>query len=66
MSPPAEPSPFPWDDVLAAAFGLLRWPPDAVWRATPREIAWALGARTAPGAPSRDELRALMADFPDT
>ena len=58
-------TPFPWDDVLAAAFGLLRWPPETVWRATPRELALALGRRAAPAAPARADLEAMMRAFPD-
>ena len=52
------------------AFGLsvLRWPPDAFWRATPRElIAAATGLRGGPpaAAPSAQEFAALMRAFPD-
>ena len=65
MSPGAA-TPFPWDDVLAAAFGLLRWPPETVWRATPRELALALGRRASPAAPGRAELDSLLRAFPDT
>ena len=42
MSAETEPRPFPWDEVMALAFGVLRWPPETVWRATPRELAAAL------------------------
>ena len=42
MSQETEPQPFPWDEVMALAFGVLRWPPETVWRATPRELAAAL------------------------
>jgi len=51
--------------VLACLLGRLRWRPDDIWRATPREIAFALG-RGAPAGMNRTELRALLARFPDT
>lgn len=66
MSGPAEPLPFPWDEVLGAAFRFLRWSPDQVWRATPRELALALGAGPArAGPPQADDLRRLLELFPD-
>lgn len=58
---------FPWDEVLAFGLGVLRWPPDVLWAATPREIA-AAAAGLAPvraEAPGRDAMAALMAAFPD-
>lgn len=61
----AEPSPFPWDDVLAVALGLLRWRPDDLWRATPRELAAALGRSRDAGPVGRTELADLMRLFPD-
>ena len=59
--------PFPWDLVLHLAFRVLRWPPDVAWRATPREIAWALApfGEADRRAPGRDDLFALMRVFPD-
>ncbi|HMO29748.1 rcc01693 family protein [Enterovirga sp.] len=63
MSEAASPSPFPWDEVLALLLGRLRWRPEDVWRATPREVAAALGGGGSPMR--RSELRALMARFPD-
>ncbi len=67
MSAEAEPRPFPWDEVLALALGVLRWPPDTVWRATPRELAAALagpdGASLRPV--SSGDLKRLMEMFPD-
>lgn len=64
MSP--EPRPFPWGEVLHLALAVLRWPPEAVWRATPREIALALGPARG-GAPPLDRagLDALMRRYPD-
>jgi uncharacterized phage protein (TIGR02216 family) len=53
--------------VLAFGFGVLRWTPDVLWAATPREIAAAASAFTQakPEAPVRSEMAALMALFPD-
>ena len=64
----AVPSAFPWEDAMALGFGLLRWTPEAFWRATPRELAAAIdglrgGARAVPQ--TRRELDRLMAAFPD-
>ena len=41
---------FPWDNVMAAAFGLLRLSPDAFWSMTPREFERA--ASTCCGVPA--------------
>ena len=56
---------------MAFGLGVLRLPPEAFWRATPREMAAAIagvspGHRETPGVPSRSRLAALMAAFPDT
>ncbi|MBV9076106.1 MAG: phage tail assembly chaperone [Methylobacteriaceae bacterium] len=60
------PSPFPWDEVLHAALGRLRWSPRETWAATPREVAWALGHGVArPPALDRAGLAALIDRFPD-
>ncbi len=61
------PQPFPWDEVLAFGLGVLRWTPETLWGATPREIAAAARAFAPPGlaAPERDDFAALMAAFPD-
>jgi len=55
---------FPWDEVLHLALGRLRWTPDAFWRATPREVAAALGAFTR-SPTGRADLIGLMTMFPD-
>jgi uncharacterized phage protein (TIGR02216 family) len=60
-------SEFPWDAVMAAAFGLLRLSPRDFWSMTPREMERAMsvlrpGAERAPG---RGELALLMQQFPD-
>lgn len=58
--------PLPWDAVLRFALGHLRWTPDAVWRATPREIAFAMPQHAA-GSPAlrRAEFDDLLRRFPD-
>ena len=62
-------APFPWEEAMALGLGLLRWSPDAFWRATPRELlAAAQGlAGRASGAPppARADLDRLMRAFPD-
>lgn len=62
-----EPQPFPWDDALRLALGVIGWPPDTFWRATPRELAAALEGRLGRiGAPAdRGALDRLMAAYPD-
>jgi uncharacterized phage protein (TIGR02216 family) len=52
--------------VLHVALRVLLWPPDTVWRATPREIAAALGGAQGVTEPMRGaELAALMNLYPD-
>lgn len=50
------------------AMGLLGWPPDAFWQATPQDLRLALegrlGRASAHGL-GRAELEQLMARFPD-
>ena len=58
---------FPWDDAQAFALGVLRWPPESFWLATPRELiaaAEGLTGRTATPADAAD-LDRLMRAFPD-
>ena len=61
-------APFPWDEALRLALGVLRWSPGDFWAATPRELVAAdeglFGARAAPPA-GRGDLQRLMAAFPD-
>ena len=58
--------PFPWDEVLHFALRVLRWPPETVWRATPREIAAAFGTTQGAAEPiRRAELCTLMDLYPD-
>lgn len=63
-----ETAPFPWDAAMGFGLGLLRWSPEAFWRATPRELVAAVqglngGAPVAPAG--RDDLVRLMCAFPD-
>ncbi|WP_367715363.1 rcc01693 family protein [Nitratireductor sp. GISD-1A_MAKvit] len=60
------PRPFPWEDVMGFAFGVLRLSPGAFWSMTPRELNCALAALgSRSGAPARNDLKALMERFPD-
>lgn len=57
---------FPWEAVLHVGLGLLRLEPAAFWRLTPREFAALCGGlKPRPAAPSRGDLKALMAHYPD-
>jgi uncharacterized phage protein (TIGR02216 family) len=53
---------------MAAGLGTLRLAPAVFWAMTPRELDAALRGAFGEGAaaaPSRDDLAALMAAFPD-
>jgi uncharacterized phage protein (TIGR02216 family) len=50
--------------VLHLALGRLRWTPDTFWRATPRELALALGPPHR-GSMQASDLHDLMSIFPD-
>jgi phage conserved hypothetical protein len=60
-------TPFPWRDAMRFGLGVLRLPPEAFWKMTPRELASAWGAlmgdRTRPM--DRQGLETLMERFPD-
>lgn len=58
---------FPWDQVMAMGFGLLRLSPHAFWAMTPREFERAASVLTRTGgqAPRREDMLALMQAFPD-
>jgi len=59
-------TPFPWKQAIGFGLGVLRLAPDAFWRMTPRELAYAIEAVSGRGAPlNRDALRQLMERFPD-
>jgi uncharacterized phage protein (TIGR02216 family) len=59
--------PFPWKDAIGFGLGVLRLPPDAFWRMTPRELAAAIEAvRGRVVAPlDRGHFEDLMRRFPD-
>jgi uncharacterized phage protein (TIGR02216 family) len=59
--------PFPWEQAIGFALGILRLPPDAFWRMTPRELACALEAIRGRGgaALERADFDLMMARFPD-
>ena len=59
--------PFPWKDAVAFGLGVLRLPPDAFWRMTPRELAAAIEAvRGRVVAPlDRTGFDNLMRRYPD-
>jgi uncharacterized phage protein (TIGR02216 family) len=53
---------------MAVGLGRLRLSPEAFWAMTPKELAAAMGAfapRSPARPPSRADLAALMAEFPD-
>lgn len=60
-------NPFPWKDAMRFGLGVLRLPPEAFWRMTPRELAAAWGAVMGDrsGPLDRPGLEALMERFPD-
>jgi uncharacterized phage protein (TIGR02216 family) len=59
--------PFPWKDAIGFGLGVLKLPPEAFWRMTPRELAVAVEAvRGRTGASlARAGLDELMRRFPD-
>lgn len=59
--------PFPWRAAIGFGLGVLRLAPEAFWRMTPRELAYAIAAeRGDPVMPlARADLAALMQRFPD-
>ena len=68
MSEPGEARPFPWDEATALAFGVLRWPPDTFWRATPAELFAALrgpALRTGVEPATARDVDRLMRAYPD-
>jgi uncharacterized phage protein (TIGR02216 family) len=59
--------PFPWKAAIGFGLGVLKLPPEAFWRMTPRELAAAIEAvrgRTLAPLP-RDGLEDLMRRYPD-
>jgi uncharacterized phage protein (TIGR02216 family) len=65
--PRATPAPFDWRAAIGFGLGVLRLSPDAFWRMTPRELAFAIEAVTGRAAASieRPAFIALMRRFPD-
>lgn len=59
--------PFPWSEAMQFGLGVLKLPPEAFWKMSPRELASAwgavLGQRTGPM--DRPGLESLMERFPD-
>ncbi len=60
-------TPFPWKDAMRFGLGVLRLPPDAFWKMTPRELASAWSAIAGSPVPpmERGGLESLMERFPD-
>jgi uncharacterized phage protein (TIGR02216 family) len=60
-------APFPWGQAIGFGLGILRLSPEAFWRMTPRELAYAI--ETVCGSAQRPLDRArfseLMTRFPD-
>lgn len=58
-----------WAEAARVGLGVLQWPPDVFWRATPAELRLALEGRfgrSGAAAPlDRAELGALARRFPD-
>lgn len=59
--------PFPWAEAMRIGLGILRLPPNAFWRMTPRELAAAISGLqgAVPQAPTRRAFDELLARFPD-
>jgi uncharacterized phage protein (TIGR02216 family) len=59
-------TPFPWKEAIGFGLGVLKLSPDAFWRMTPRELAYAIEALRGGGKPlARETLRDLMKRYPD-
>jgi len=58
--------PFPWREAIGFGLGVLKLPPDAFWRMTPRELACAIeavrGRKPTLDRASFDELRQRYPD----
>ena len=59
---------FPWANLMAFGFAVLKLSSAEFWAMTPREMAHAMRAFSPDEAmaPSRDSLRKLMSLYPDT
>lgn len=59
--------PFPWRVAMQFGLGVLRLPPEAFWKMSPRELAaaWTAVVGERAGSMDRPGLEALMERFPD-
>jgi uncharacterized phage protein (TIGR02216 family) len=58
--------PFPWREAIGFGLGVLKLPPDAFWRMTPRELAYAIEAvRGRRPVLARKDFDELMQRYPD-
>lgn len=61
-------TPFPWGEAMRLGLGVLRLPPEAFWKMSPRELAAASAGLTGPSgeaAIGRERLEALRKRYPD-
>jgi uncharacterized phage protein (TIGR02216 family) len=59
-------NPFPWRDAIGFGLGVLKLSPDAFWRMTPRELAYAIEAvRGRKAVLDRKDFDDLMQRYPD-
>lgn len=60
-------TPFPWADAMRFGLGVLRLPPEAFWKMSPRELAsaWSAVVGDRAGPLDRQGLETLMERFPD-
>ena len=57
---------FPWKEAIGFGLGVLKLSPDAFWRLTPRELAYAIEAAGGKRAPlDRASFDELMKRYPD-
>jgi uncharacterized phage protein (TIGR02216 family) len=61
----ARPQPFPWGAALHFGLGRLRLVPAHFWAMSPRELIAMTGGMRPAEAPTRDQLTALMDEWPD-
>jgi uncharacterized phage protein (TIGR02216 family) len=60
-------APFPWEQAIGFGLGVLRLSPEAFWRMTPRELAYAIEAVVGvrPRPMDRARFADMMTRFPD-
>ena len=62
----SERQPFPWREAIGFGLGVLKLSPDAFWRMTPRELAYAIEAASGRSAPlTRTRLDEMRKRYPD-